>query len=110
MEWLKRYTFFNLALLATGIAAGVILSNMIAGKAAGAQGIVPSLILNFGTMGVHVHHWIWATALFVAILKINKLNTIVKKSGYSNILIGITLGIALHGIAWYDDWYNILLH
>lgn len=91
-------TLTSILLFIVGFFGAFSVASMICGHYEGHR-VSRSLTFHFKEKTLHIHHWIWGTALFVTILL----------SGVFNLFIfGILLGMIFQGLT-YRDW-NIVLY
>lgn len=101
---------FNRALLKmySGSGFGYFTGNFVGGKEVGQPGRLPSMVFNVGEWQVHLHHWLTSFAILsfviIYLLRKHKLTSFV----YSPIF-GFLIGLMIHGIFDYNDWYKILI-
>ena len=81
---------------------GLLASKYVAGKSAGEQGKVRSIIIPFRRWGIHLHHWLYSLCLigFSSATGIHFLTP--------TITYGLLGGLVFQGIYYYNDWHVIL--
>ena len=111
MKQAKEYILNRKKLsILTGIMIGVALGIIFGGTQTGGRGLTPSFVVDAGNFAVHLHHWMWAGATFLMMVKVEKINSRIKNSRYYNLLLGIPIGAILQGILMYGDWHRIIIY
>lgn len=90
-------------LFVISLVVGFIASKWGAGKSAGEQGRVKSIIIPFWKWRIHLHHWLVSVGLI----------GVSTTYGYHlltpQITYGLLGGLAFQGIYCYSDWYRIIV-
>ena len=84
--------------------AGFLTTKYMAGKSAGEQGKVRSLVVPFRRWGLHLHHWLYSLCL----MGLSSITGIYIFT--STITYGLLGGFIFQGIYCYSDWYVILIN
>lgn len=92
-----------------GAVIGFSLGLIFAGRSTGEQGILPSCIFFISHYKIHLHHWIFSMVGVFTLLIVNYFKKILKNP-YWMVLMGIFIGLILHGILWYSDWYIFVIN
>jgi hypothetical protein len=83
-----------------GIILGYFLSKFLAGKKAGEQGIIKSIIISFKTWKIHLHHW-FLSSIVLSFYVFDFLHL-------HQFILGFLCGALIQGLN-YPDWYRILI-
>ncbi len=82
--------------------SGFLIARHLGSKEVGKPSKLPSVILPIGKLKIHFHHWFICSIAIVI--------TLLKGCWFlpSELLYGFLGGIALQGIYYYKDWYQII--
>lgn len=86
-----------------GIVFGYFLGKFISGKKPGENGLIKSIVINFGNYKLHLHHW----SLSLGILLSNFLVSFYLP--FPQFSLSFLGGLMLQGIICYPDWHRILI-
>jgi hypothetical protein len=79
----------SLALVIISTAVGYEIAKFFAGKHESVEGRLPSVIFRVQEYKVHIHHWMWSSAIGVVLLLLQ----------FRNVLVyGLLVGITLQGL------------
>ncbi len=92
--------------LGIGVGAGYMSADLLSGSAPGLPGLAPSFRMHIASLGVHLHHWMWATAGAATMFVVDRKHRTVFRSQLSYMVIGIFLGVAMQGFTYYD-WSHV---
>ena len=84
-----------------GVIIGYVAGKIFAGKRAGQQGIIKSIILRIGSYRLHFHHWLACVGALV-------LFSFHSPPILAHFSYGFLGGVIFHGIFAYPDWYKII--
>lgn len=84
---------------------GYYITNFFSGKSEGEQGIVKSLIFQFGGYTVHLHHWFVLLMLLLGLIYVWYRGGIGERTLY--VIGGLLIGGIVQGLT-YSDWYRII--
>ncbi|PIN75939.1 hypothetical protein COV17_03380 [Candidatus Woesearchaeota archaeon CG10_big_fil_rev_8_21_14_0_10_36_11] len=90
----------NKLILLLGAICGFTISYFLSGKTEGQQGIIKSFIFTVGQYNVHIHHWIIALIILIALLYFGF---------YNDFVHGLLLGLIIQGLM-YRDFYKFISH
>jgi hypothetical protein len=100
----KVLGIFGLSLLplqtSLGMILGYFLSKFLAGKKAGEQGIIKSIIISFKNWKIHLHHW-FLSSIFLSLSFFDFFH-------FPQFLVGFLGGALIQGLS-YPDWHRILI-
>ena len=86
-----------------GIIFGYFLGKFLSGKKTGQPGVIRSIILNFGSYKLHLHHWVLSSGILIfSFLTSFSLP-------FSQFSLSFLSGFAIQGIICYSDWHKILI-
>jgi len=84
-----------------GVIFGYLMTDFLAGKEAGLQGKIKSLIFSVGKWKIHLHHWLYGLGILVSLFFLSL--------PLPQISFGILAGMIFQGIFCYDDWRKIII-
>ncbi len=91
-----------------GAIFGYSLGNFGGGESVGVEGRVPSIIFNFKSWQIHLHHWLICFLILLFLIAFFAKNKKLK-SFLLSLKFGFLVGLMLQGILEYSDWYFIIL-
>ena len=97
----------GIVLFVLGSLLGFALAALVAGKTAGEDGLIPSLVFYFNGFNFHLHHWLLAFLLLFILLAVNKFKPFFKKYPAFYLVEGMLIGLIIQGMM-YNDWYKIV--
>jgi hypothetical protein len=91
-----------------GVAISYFCAYLFAGREVYQQGVLPSLIFDFETFRIHLHHWLMSLLVLVFLVlplfAKRKINT-----PLFLFVFGFSLGLTAQGILSYSDWTCVFM-
>jgi hypothetical protein len=91
-----------------GVAISYFFAYFFAGRGTYQQGILPSLVFDFSSWQLHLHHWLMSL-LFLVFLVIPLFIKQKISTPLFLFVFGFSLGLMAQGVLSYSDWTDVFM-